>query len=198
MRTDIPDDWDEAPPEPEPPAVDFEVDPLVVHEEAEQIEEPDVDLEADEEAEIAEDETETTVIDPELDDAVVSFVELLNARDMEALAEMLAEDAEAMFLGETSPSGVIESLEDLVFRHPDLVVTRGDLGPEPVVAVWLLDADTDHYRFAGIITLELAETGGLIRCLQHIEEPPADDLVVEVPDDSERPEWEDWAAQDET
>jgi len=206
MPTDIPHDWDYRAPNDDSPEVDFEVDPLVIHEE---VEDEEFQVDFDEDEALDEDEgigdlpdtgvPAATAPDPDVDNAVVEFVDLVNARDMDGLAELLAPDAECAFLGETSQSGVIDGLSDLIFRHPDLVVTRGDLGPTPVAAVWLLDADADHYRFSGMFTFELSEDGeGTIDRLDYVEELPDEDLVVEVPDDSERPEWEDWSAQDET
>jgi hypothetical protein len=185
MLNDIPDDWDDEASNDDSPEVDFEVDPVVIHEETE-------------DEELDEDSDEETP-DPDVDNAVVEFVDLVNARDMDGLVELLAPDVECVFLGETSQAGVIDGLSDLIFRHPDLVVTRGDLGPTPVVATWLLDADADHYRFSGMFTFELSDDGeGTISRLDYVEEIPDEDLVVEVPEDCERPEWEDWSAQDET
>ncbi len=187
MSMDIPEEWDDEVSDTDTVEVDFEVDPVVIHAESE-----------DESGESDGDATEAP--DPDLDNLVIEFVDLFNARDMDALAELLASDAESSFLHESSRAGVIEGLEDLVFRRPDVVTTRGDLGTAPVAAVWFLDADTDHYRLCGFFTMELAvgETP-LIGRIDLIEElADDDDLVVETPDDSERPEWEDWTAQDET
>lgn len=186
MPVDIPDDWEDAGSDDETTEVDFDVDPVVIHAEFE-------DDTAD-----SEDEPSGGP-DPDLDNLVVEFVDLFNARDMDALAELLASDAESSFLHESSRSGVIEGIEDVVFRRPDVVTTRGDLGTEPVAAVWFLDAESDRYRLCGFFTIDLAEgETPLIGRIDLVEELPDDDLVVETPDDSERPEWEDWTAQDET
>jgi hypothetical protein len=185
MPVDIPEDWDDAGPEADTAEVDFEVDPVVIH------------AETEERAEEGGGPSEAP--DPDLDNLVVEFVDLFNARDMDALAELLAGDAESSFLRESTRAGVIEGLEDLVFRRPDLVTTRGDFGTAPVAGVWFLDADTGHYRLCGLFTIDLADgEPPLIGRIDLIEELPDDDLVVETPDDSERPEWEDWTAQDET
>ena len=186
MPVDIPDDWDDAGSDTDPAEVDFEVDPVVIHDES--------DDEAD-----ATDDGPSEGPDPDLDNLVVEFVDLFNARDMEALAELFSADAEARFLHEASRPGVIEGIEDLVFRHPDVVTTRGDLGTDPVAAAWLLDADADHYRLCGYFAFDIADDEiPLIGRIELVEELPDDSLVVETPDDSERPEWEDWTAQDET
>ena len=182
MPTELPEDWDDAGTETDSPDVDFEVDPVVIR--------------SDEPA--TNDDAPSVPPDPDLDSLVVEFVDLFNARDMDALAELLAADAEADFLHESSGSGVVDGLSELIFRRPDVVTTRGDLGAVPVAAVWYLDADTGHYRLCGYFDFDLAESDApLIGRIDLIEELPEDDLVVERPDDSERAEWEDWSVLDE-
>lgn len=189
MRHDIPEDWDEDPLiETDAADVDFDVDPLTIHEEGE-------DTPDDEEIDAVEPP------DPDLANLIVEFVEVVNARDMDSLAELLAPDAEATFLGGMSQAGVVEGLEDLIFRYPDLVLTRGDLGSTPIAAVWILDADTDRYRFVGMFTVDLSDGDddeSRIGRLDYVEEPPEDDLVLEVPDDSERSEWDEWGTLEES
>lgn len=190
MRTDIPEDWDDEPTFDESPAaVDFEVDPLLIQSSETDGSDPDTtELDTPGDA----------VPDPVLDNALVEFVDRVNARDFDGLGELLADEVESAFLGGFSRAAVLEGLEDLLFRHPDLAVTRGDLGPTPVAASWILDSDTGHYRLAGFFTLELADdTDGLVGRLDYVDEPPEEGLVVEVPEDSERQEWEDWSAHDE-
>jgi hypothetical protein len=186
MRQDIPDDWDEDRLiETDTRGVDFDVDPLTIHEEGEDT--PDDD-EVD----------DVAPPDPDIANLIVEFVDVVNARDMDSLAELLAPDAEATFLGGMSQAGVVTGLEELIFRYPDLVLTRGDLGSTPIAAVWILDADTDHYRFVGMFTVDLSDDyEGTIGRLDYVEEPPEDDLVVEVPEDSERSEWDEWATLEE-
>lgn len=186
MRADIPNDWDEAGPPAVPPSVDFDVDPVVVHEEAEDEVMDSTDLEPQ------------PVADTDLDNAVIEFVDVFNARDFDGLVELFAPGAEAFFLGESTADGIASALADMVFRNPSLVVTRGDIGLSPVAPAWLLDPETDRYRFAGLFTVELFdEAGGLIGRLEYAEGEPDEDAVFEIPDDSERAEWEDWSAHDE-
>jgi hypothetical protein len=186
MRQDIPDDWDEDEPvETDTIDVDFDVDPLTIHEEGENTP--------------LDDEVDVAPPDPDLANLIVEFVEVVNARDLDSLAELLAPDAEATFLGGMSQASVVTGLEELIFRYPDLVLTRGDLGSTPIAAVWILDADTDRYRFVGMFTVDLSDDyDGTISRLDYVEEPPEDDLVVEVPEDSERSEWDEWATLEES
>ncbi|HSJ26761.1 MAG TPA: nuclear transport factor 2 family protein [Acidimicrobiia bacterium] len=190
MATEIPHDWDDTAGEPEPPVVSPTDDGLDVREDRAAVDEEELDV---------------TIVtapldapDADLDNVIVEFVDLVNARDLDSLSELLAPDVDADFLGTGAREHVVEALHDLTLRQPDLVVTRGDRGTTPLVAAWLLDADADEYRFAGVFEIELADDEPLIGRLVYIEEPPVDDLVLELPDVSERPEWEDWAAQDET
>jgi hypothetical protein len=186
VGTDLPTDWDDTGPAPDFPSFDFEVDPVVLHEEDEQA----MFGTADDEP--------LPITDPELDNAVVEFVDLLNARDIDALAELFAADAEASSLGEASAEGIIDALAAMVWREPDLVVTRGDMGIIPVAPAWILDPDTDRYQLAGLFKFELSDQAeGMIGRLEYVGEDTLEDAVFEVPDDSERAEWEDRSTQDE-
>lgn len=186
MRADIPDDWDEAGPPAVPPSFDFDVDPVVIWDDEEDKVADSTDLGPE------------AVTDPDLDNAVIEFVDVFNARDFDGLVELFAPGAEAFFLGESTSDGIASALADMVFRYPNLVVTRGDIGLSPVVPAWLLDPDTDGYRFAGLFTFELFDKAdGLIGRLEYVEGDPDEDAVFEIPDDSERAEWDDWSTQDE-
>lgn len=112
---------------------------------------------------------------------------------------MLATDAEAGFLGESSGTGVIEGVNDLFLRYPTLLATRGDLGPEPIVLVWIFDQELDRFDPLGYLTLDVSDAGeGQIRRVEYVDEvPDSEDLVVETPERADLPEWGDWSALDE-
>jgi hypothetical protein len=125
--------------------------------------------------------------DSDLENAVVEFVDVFNARDMESLTELLARHAVCTFLAAHSAAAIIDGVEDLILLQPDLVLTRGELDDEPLAGAWLLDADADRYRLTGVFTFSVDD-----------DEAADGDLLLEEPEASERPEWEDWSAQDET
>lgn len=193
VPTSIPPDWDDTGPEPEDPTFDIEEDPLMIDVD---LAETDEDLLADgfdsDRLDITVAESSPTPADTDLENALVEFVDRFNARDMEGLSELFAPEATFDLTESLAPG----SLDDLFLRHPDLILTRGELDLSPVAAAWILDADTDHYRLCGLFVLEIEE--GLIERIVFVDEVPEGDLVVETPDDTERPEWEDWSAQDET
>jgi len=131
--------------------------------------------------------------DAELDNFVVSFVELFNARDWEAMSGLFAPDAVSGFFDGRTRDEVISGMIDLVSRTPMLLVTRGDIGPEPVAAAWVLD-ETSGFEQVGYFTFGLS--GGeepLLDTVEYVEEiadPEA--AVLEPPDPADREEWIRW------
>ena len=189
------DDYDTTGDEPqatsEPkPDIDYDTDQIDVRDEREKNELPEA---------IAP-EVEARLIDnADLDNVLDEFVDLLNGRDLDGLSDLLASGAEADFLGETSRDGVVDGFSNLYLRNPTLLATRGDLGSEPIVALWTLDFEQDRFDLSGYMTLDLRDSGdAVILRISYIEElSDTEDLVVESPDRSELPEWEDWSELDE-
>jgi hypothetical protein len=133
-----------------------------------------------------------------LEDLLDEFVELVNARDLDGLAEVLKPDVVADFLDSTSRFGVIDELSELVLRNSSLTLTRGELDLEPVAALWVLDQEKGVYDLIGFLTFEMSDSGDLIQRMDYVDElPGVEDLVVETPDCLEIPEWEVWSAYDE-
>lgn len=130
----------------------------------------------------------------EMDNVLIEFVELVNARDLDGLAELLAVDATAGSLRGTSRDGVLDGLGDFWAANPTLMVTRGDVGPEPVAVAWLFDPDQARYCFSGYFSIELDDCDEpRVRRLDFTEELPEwPELVTESPDVAERPEWQTW------
>jgi hypothetical protein len=135
----------------------------------------------------------------DVDNALDEFIEVVNGRDMDGLAELLAPDAEAGFLDEYSRDGVVSGFNDLLMRNPTTIVTRADFGMDPIAALWAYDREIDGFDPFGYLIFELSETeDGLIQRVDYVEDVgDPDDLVVEVPERSELPEWWDWSAFDE-
>ncbi len=132
-----------------------------------------------------------------LDSALVEFVELLNARDLDDLAEMMASEVEAEFLGETSRGGVVGGLNDLLLRYPSLLLTRGDLGRQPIAVAWVFDPDDKRYDALGYFLVTLDDSD-LLKSLEYVGGlPDSENLVVETPEEADLPEWEEWSAYDE-
>lgn len=135
----------------------------------------------------------------ELDNILDEFVDVLNGRDLDGLSELLAADAEAGFLGELTRDGVVDGFNDLFLRYPTLLVTRGESGSDPIVAVWIFDREADLFDPFGYMTFETSDNKEtLIQRIDYIDEfSDFEDVVVEVPERSELGEWEDWSELDE-
>jgi hypothetical protein len=172
------------------PVIDFAEDPIDVSDSVENDEPADA---------IYSDDPEHRIDNAELDNALDEFVDVVNGRDLDGLLELLASDVRADFLGEGSPEGVVAGFNDLFLRNPTLLVTRADLGYEPLTAVWAFDLEADRFDPMGYITLEVSEDEpGLIQRIEYIEElSDSDDLVVEAPERSDLPEWDEWSEVDE-
>jgi hypothetical protein len=135
----------------------------------------------------------------DLDNVLDELVDVINGRDMDGLAELLAANAEAGFLDSYSRDEVVSGFNDLLFRNPTMILTRADYGSDPIAALWVFDSDADSFDPFGYMTLEVDETDeGLIERLDLVDEVEnQDDLVVELPDKTELPEWWDWSQLDE-
>ena len=65
------------------------------------------------------------------------FVDYFNARDLEAIRELLDGEVSAPFFGGNGHDSVMQGVGELVLGYPGIVVTRGELGEEPVVVAWI-------------------------------------------------------------
>jgi hypothetical protein len=185
---DIPDEESPRATE-EEPVMDFESDGIDVRGEAE----ANLSL-----SDFFSDDQTRRIDNAELDRTIDEFVDVLNGRDLDGLSELLASDAEAGFLGGSSRDGVVDGFNALFLRYPTLLVTRGESGSDPIVAVWIFDRAADRFDPFGYMTFETSDNEeGLIQRVDYIDElPDSEDLVVEVPERSELPEWEDWSELD--
>jgi len=131
----------------------------------------------------------------ELDNTLVGYVDSFNARDWDGITDLLAEDATSEFFQAANAEELVEGMTGLLLRYPTLVVTRGDLGNDPVAAAWLLDQELDRYGLVGYFRFELDDGDEpLIENLEYIEEVPVTpNAVFEPPEASEIAEWEDWS-----
>lgn len=172
------------------PVIDFTEDPIEV---------ADASETNDSASDIYSDDPEHRIDNAELDNALDEFVDVVNGRDLEGLLDLLAADVRADFLGEGSRDGVVDGFNDLFLRNPTLLVTRADLGDEPLAAVWAFDVEADRFDPIGYMTLEMGEEeSGMIQRIDYVDElGDTEDLVVESPDRSELPEWDEWSEVDE-
>lgn len=191
--------WDEDAPDREdvPAAIDFETDPVIALDE-DQLDEDAVEADLAPLDEPAAMEPLSTPENALLDDVLVGFVDLFNARDSEALSEMLAADASSEFFQGSTREEILEGMTDLSLRYPTLVLTRGDLGSDPIAPAWLLDQEDDSYELVGFFRVAIDETDEpSIVSVDYIDEvPDTGEAILEPPEGSERNEWEDWSITD--
>lgn len=135
-------------------------------------------------------------VDAAGENAVDEFVDYFNARDVEALAELLDDDVTCDFFDLGGKEGVIEGFSDMMIRNPGLVLTRGELGQEPVAVAWTPGEEHD-YRRLGLFVFTFAD--GPDSLVEHIEydDAPEDSEVVLAeepdPDDMDQGgEWREW------
>lgn len=135
----------------------------------------------------------------DLDNSLDEFVDAFNARDLELLAELIAPDVEADLVGASSRDEALEGFDDLILRNPTLLLSRGDLGPEPIAVAWVFDLDSDDFRALGYVTVDLDDsTESLIQRIVYVDElPDTDELVMETPDHDDLSEWVEWVEQDD-
>jgi hypothetical protein len=174
----------------EEPVMDFESDGIDVRGEAE----ANLSL-----SDFFSDDQTRRIENAEVDNTIDELVDMLNGRDLDGFSDLLAPNVEFGFLGESSRDGVVDGLNALFLRYPTLLVTRGESGPDPIVAVWIFDREADCFDPFGYMTFETSDDdAALIQRIEYIDElPDSDDLVVETPERSELGEWEDWSELDE-
>jgi hypothetical protein len=129
--------------------------------------------------------------DPDAESLVDEFVDLFNARDVDGLGELLWSDVDAEFVHEHGSAGALEGLEDLFVRQPYSILTRGEVGNEPIAAVWR-PGDEGGYMQCGFLVFEFSDGDEpLVSRVEYVEEIDSDDILIEEPDDvDEGVDWE--------
>lgn len=130
------------------------------------------------------------------ENVIDELVDYFNARDFEGFGELLAEDVTSDFLDLAGRAGLTESLTDLAIRNPGLVLTRGELGNEPVAVAWT-PGEEHAYRMIGFLSFTFTDdTDVLVDHVQYDDRPgDSDDLLAEEPDPDdiqEGGEWNEW------
>lgn len=138
------------------------------------------------------DVVETGPADPEAEDLRDELVDRFNARDLDGIAELLADDVTADVFDGVGVDAALEGLSDLWIRYPRLVASRAEHGDDPVVALWLPGEDG---KFRSIGFLECTNEGEKIEHVSYVDGDESG-LVADAPDEGELAEWLDWAEWD--
>lgn len=113
------------------------------------------------------------------EDLVTAFVDAFNAHNLDVLTELLADDAALHGIVEDADT-TVGVLQELQSRSPWMTLARGEVGLDPVAAIWVPD-EHEQYRLTGYFAFEAAEE--VITRIELFEEVP-EDLLSESPTSS--------------
>lgn len=147
----------------------------------------------DPDGDLPEDDLEVGVRDDDAAEALDALAEAFNARDLDALLDVVAADGEAPGLLGGDRENLPEALEDLWTRRPSACLTRGAVDDVDVGVLWEHDGTTwwrlavvhvDDVRDGRVGVVEFSDDTALIE--QVVGEAPEDDL-------EEGARWAEWA-----
>lgn len=130
--------------------------------------------------------------DPDAVDCIEAFTEAYNARDLDALLELVRDDTEAPGLG-NDLDHLPEAIEDLWERRPSTVLTRGDLDGQVLAVMWELGDGDRWWRVATVHFDDCSE--GEIGVLEFSDDPSILEEVQTVAPDGDLDEgtrWTEW------
>jgi hypothetical protein len=148
------------------------------------------------------DDPETDLLDDDLDaglrddveaDAIDAVAEAFNARDLDALLEIVAPDGEAPGLLGYDVENLPEAVEGLWHRRPTVCVTRGMVGTEHVGVLWEHDGK-DWWRLAVVHVDDVVD--GHIGVLEFSDDTALlEQVECSAPDDDldEGARWAEWS-----
>lgn len=125
-------------------------------------------------------------------DAIDAFTEAFNARDLDAVLDLVADDVEAPGLG-GDRTNLPSALGDLWDRHPTAILTRGELDGTPVAVLWDVGEDGHWWRLAPVLFDGVAD--GRLAMVELTDDPDtAAAATAAAPDDEfdEGARWEEW------
>ena len=146
---------------------------------------------AEESVDAREEEDGTLGPDGEVVDIIDAFTEAFNARDLEAVLDLLTEDAEAPGLGgdaDNFPAAV----QDLWNERPTCVLTRGEHEDTCVAVLWELGSE-GWWRVGTLWFDDVAD--GAAGVVELVDDPVVlDEVVADEPDGDvdEGMTWHEW------
>lgn len=138
-------------------------------------------------------EDEEHHFDGELIDAIDAFNEAFNARDLDALLEVVADEVEAPGLG-GDRANLAGAVEDVWDQRPTAILTRGDLGGQPVAILWDIGDDGRWWRVAPLL-FDGGVVDGRLAVVELADDPDAAaEATADGPDEEfdEGTRWEEW------
>ncbi|MDP8957885.1 MAG: hypothetical protein M3N51_01500 [Actinomycetota bacterium] len=140
-------------------------------------------------------EQSSEIPDAGAENVLQAFIDYFNARDLEGVTELLSEEVSSDFFDASTSEDMLEGMSDFLLRHPTVVLTRGELGQEPVVVAWAADLEDEEYHSLGYFTFTFTdgEDGASIDHISYVDRPDdTGELLAEQPEPDEIAEWEDW------
>lgn len=125
------------------------------------------------------------------------LVDYFNARDLDGFSELLDAEISAPFFGGSGRETVMQGLGELILGFPGIIVTRGELGEEPVVVAWIPGQQrnyqrTGYFRFTFVDGDPIDDGELLVEHIDYSDEIDDGSLLAEEPDASDLAEWESW------
>jgi hypothetical protein len=147
------------------------------------VDDPDTGLDGDEPDVVA--ETDTDVVD--------ALAEAFNARDLDALLDVVAPDGEAPGLLGGDRDHLPDAVESLWHRRPTCCLTRGRVADEVVGVLW----EHDGAAWWALATVHIADVDddGIIGVLEFTDDPSLlEEVEAATPGDDleEGSRWEEW------
>ncbi|HWB71869.1 MAG TPA: hypothetical protein VG452_06605 [Egibacteraceae bacterium] len=132
--------------------------------------------------------------DPELEALRDEFAAAFNARDLDAILDLVAADVECPDMTGDGSSVLAEELESIWERSPAAILTRAFLDGAPVAVGWLPDEDGCWSR-AALVCFDAG--GGLLTLVAMPDDADAlDRAEADEPTGEELEEWSDWSEWD--
>ena len=132
--------------------------------------------------------------DPAGEAAVDEFVDYFNARDLDGIVELVDPEVTSGFFGTSGSADLIQGLSELLLDYPGIILTRGEVGPEPVAVAWI-PTNNHSYSRMGYFAFAFNDDddgGALVEHIEYNDVADEEGLLAEEPDAAEMAEWEDW------
>lgn len=136
--------------------------------------------------------TDGAVPDSRLASCLDAIAETFNARDLDGLLELIAEDCQLPGVA-MDRDGLAEMVEDIWERQPTCLLTRGELDEEPVGVLWELGAGDTWWPVASLHVAEPAESD--VGVVDLVDDAMTLDRIVAEPPDGDLEEgtrWREW------
>jgi hypothetical protein len=149
------------------------------------VDDPELGIDGDEPDEVAETDT----------DVVAALAEAFNARDLDALLDVVATDGEAPGLLGGDREHLPDAVESLWHRRPTCCMTLGRVEGQPVGVLW--EHDGTEWWMLATVHISDVDDEGVIGVLEFSDDPALLEEVAAEGPDGDLEEGSRWAEWDE-